>query len=94
MSDEVLERLVKDYLSLRFPVAGFAWQGGEPTLMGLDFYKRVVQLQKKYARPGQEVSNSLQTNGVLLDDKWCRFLHDHKFLVGISVDGPKDIHDH
>ena len=93
MSDEVLEKLVKDYMELRFPVAGFAWQGGEPTLMGLDFYKKAVDLQRKYGSPGQQVSNSLQTNAILLNDQWCRFLHDSKFLVGISIDGPKELHD-
>jgi len=61
MSDEVLEKLVKDYMELRFPTSGFAWQGGEPTLMGLDFYKKAVELQKKYGSSGQEVGNSLQT---------------------------------
>ena len=94
MSDEVLEKLVKDYMELRFPVAGFSWQGGEPTLMGLDFYKRAVELQKKYGSPGQQVSNSLQTNAILLNDDWCRFLHDSKFLVGVSIDGPKELHDY
>ena len=94
MSNEVLERLVKDYMRLRFPVAGFAWQGGEPTLMGLDFYKKVVELQKKYGHPGQEVSNAIQTNAILLNDKWYRFLHDNKFLVGISIDGPKELNDY
>jgi len=94
MSDEVLEKLVKDYMQLRFSLAGFAWQGGEPTLMGLDFYKKVVELQKKYGSPGQEVGNSLQTNAILLNDEWCRFLHDSKFLVGISIDGPKELHDY
>ncbi len=94
MSDKVLERLVKDYLTLGFPVSSFAWQGGEPMLMGLDFYKRVVELQKKYGAPGQEVSNALQTNAILLDEKWCRFLHDNKFLVGVSIDGPKEFHDY
>ena len=94
MSDEVLKRLVRDYLQLGFPVAGFAWQGGEPTLMGLDFYKRAVELQKKYGAPGQQISNSLQTNAILLDEKWCRFLHEDKFLVGISIDGPKEFHDY
>ena len=94
MSDEVLERFVKDYMQLRFPLAGFAWQGGEPTLMGLDFYKKVVELQKKYGSPGQQVGNSLQTNAILLDDKWCRFLHENNFLVGISIDGPKELHDY
>ncbi len=94
MSDEVLERLVKDYLKLRFPLSGFAWQGGEPALMGLDFYKRAVELQKKYGGPGRKVSNALQTNAVLLDEKWCRFLHDNNFLVGISIDGPENFHDY
>ncbi len=94
MSDEVLKRLIKDFMQLRFPVVGFAWQGGEPTLMGLDFYKRAVELQKKYGKPGQQVSNKLQTNGILLDTQWCRFLHDNKFLLGISIDGPRKFHDY
>jgi uncharacterized protein len=94
MSGEVLEKLVKDYMQLKFPLAGFAWQGGEPTLMGLDFYKKVVELQKKYGRPGQEVGNSLQTNAVLIDDKWAPFLHENNFLVGISIDGPKEFNDY
>jgi len=94
MSEEVLERLVKDYMELRFPVAGFAWQGGEPTLMGLDFYKRVVELQKKYGAAGQQVGNSIQTNAILLNDDWCRFLHENNFLTGISIDGPKELHDY
>ena len=93
MSEEVLERLIKDYMELRFPLAGFAWQGGEPTLMGLDFYKIVVELQKKYGVSGQEVGNSLQTNAILLNEKWCRFLSENKFLVGVSIDGPKEYHD-
>jgi uncharacterized protein len=94
MSDEVLEKLIRDYMQLRFPLAGFAWQGGEPTLMGLDFYKKVVELQKKYGSPGQQVGNSLQTNAVLIDDKWGQFLHENNFLVGISIDGPKEFNDH
>jgi uncharacterized protein len=94
MSEEVLERLVKDYMELHFPLAGFAWQGGEPTLMGLDFYKKTVELQRKYGVSGQEVGNSLQTNAILLDDNWCRFLHENKFLVGVSIDGPKEFHDY
>ncbi len=93
MSGEVLETLVRDYMKLGFPVAGFAWQGGEPTLMGLDFFATAVELQKKYGSAGQQVSNTLQTNGVLLDDNWCRFFHDNKFLLGISIDGPKKFHD-
>ncbi len=95
MTDEVLERLVKDYMGLRFSLSGFAWQGGEPTLMGLDFFKRAVELQKRYGVAGQEVGNSIQTNGVLLDsDDWCSFLRESKFLVGVSIDGPKGLHDH
>ncbi|MHC4394966.1 MAG: anaerobic sulfatase maturase [Planctomycetota bacterium] len=94
MNNKVLEKLIKDYLQLGFPVSGFAWQGGEPTLMGLDFYKKVVELQKKYGSAGQQVSNALQTNAILLDEKWCRFLHNNKFLAGISIDGPKEFHDY
>ncbi|RKY06054.1 MAG: anaerobic sulfatase maturase [Planctomycetota bacterium] len=93
MSDEVQETLVKSYMSLRFEGSSFAWQGGEPTLMGLDFYKRLVGLQQKYGEDGQLVTNALQTNGILLDDDWCKFLAEYKFLVGISLDGPKHYHD-
>ena len=94
MSEQVLEKLVRDYMELRFKFSGFAWQGGEPTLMGIDFYKKAVELQKKYGAAGQQVGNSLQTNAVLLDDRWCQFLHDYKFLVGISIDGPRELHDY
>ena len=94
MSDEVLEKLVKDYMQLGFAVAGFAWQGGEPMLMGLDFYRKAVELQKRYGSPGQQVGNSLQTNAILLNDDWCRFLQENKFLVGISIDGPRELHDY
>ena len=93
MNEQVLEKLVCDYMRLGFAVSGFAWQGGEPTLMGVDFFRRAVQLQKKYGTVGQQVSNTLQTNGVLLDDDWCRFFCDNKFLLGISIDGPKEFHD-
>ncbi len=93
MTYEVLERLVKDYLRLRLPVSGFAWQGGEPALMGLDFYKKAVELQKQYAVPGQRVTNALQTNGIFLNDDWCEFLRQTGFLAGVSIDGPKEYHD-
>lgn len=73
----------------------FIWQGGEPTLMGLDFFRDVARLQKAFAEPGQVVENALQTNGILLDDQWCSFLADEgNWLVGISLDGPEEIHDH
>ncbi len=95
MSEEVLEKLVKDYMDLRFQLSGFAWQGGEPTLMGLDFFKRAVEMQKRYGVAGQEVGNSLQTNAILLDNaEWCRFLQESRFLVGVSIDGPKELHDY
>jgi uncharacterized protein len=70
----------------------FAWQGGEPTLLGIPFFERVVELQKKYAN-GKIVDNAFQTNGTLLDDAWGEFLARNKFLIGLSVDGPEDIHD-
>lgn len=94
MSDEVLEKMTKDYLGINLPVAAFSWQGGEPTLMGLDFFRKALDLQQKYAVPAQLVTNSLQTNAILLDDHWCEFFHDHNFLVGISLDGPKEFHDY
>ena len=93
MSDEVLGKLVADYMGLGFDAVGFAWQGGEPTLMGLDFFGRAVELQRRYGRAGQWVSNKMQTNAVLLDEEWCKFLHENKFLLGVSIDGPKELHD-
>ena len=73
--------------------ATFAWQGGEPTLMGVDFFRLVTALQMKHGHSGQVVANALQTNGTLLDDEWARFLRRYQFLVGISIDGPPEIHD-
>ncbi|MBN1846459.1 MAG: radical SAM protein, partial [Sedimentisphaerales bacterium] len=93
MSDKVLEALVRDYMRLGFANCDFAWQGGEPTLMGLEFYRRAVELQRRYGVGGQTVGNALQTNAVLLDDRWCAFLHEHQFLVGVSLDGPQHFHD-
>lgn len=96
MSDETLEAYVRQYVEAQ-PEAveelDFAFQGGEPTLMGLDFFRRVVELQAKHTPPGRRVHNSLQTNGVLLDDRWCEFLKEHDFLVGLSIDGPPNLHD-
>ncbi len=94
MSDETLEKFIRQYIEgVTGPEVVFSWQGGEPTLMGLDFFRRVVELEKKYAKPGQKIENDLQTNGTLLDDDWCRFLKEHRFLVGLSNDGPKKLHD-
>lgn len=93
MSDETLESFTKQYIEGQHaPEVTFAWQGGEPTLMGLDFFKRAVEFQKKYAG-GKVIHNSLQTNGTLLDDAWCAFFAEHKFLIGLSVDGPEELHD-
>jgi uncharacterized protein len=71
----------------------FCWQGGEPTLLGIEFYKQVVAFQKKYRLEGQIIENSIQTNGILIDKKWCQFLKENNFLVGISLDGPAEIHN-
>lgn len=94
MTDETLEAFVRQYMrSQDCGVITFAWQGGEPTLMGVDFFRKALELQERYRRPGQTVENTLQTNGTLLDDDWAEFLHDHGFLVGLSVDGPSSLHD-
>jgi uncharacterized protein len=93
MSDNVLSTFIENYVrSQQTPVVEFVWQGGEPTLLGIDFFKRVVELQKQFSG-AKTITNSLQTNGTLLDDAWCRFLKKQNFMVGISLDGPKEIHD-
>ena len=93
MSYNTLERLISQFLQFRFKQSIFGWQGGEPTLAGLDFYKQVVSLQQKYGEAGQVIGNALQTNGILIDDEWAEFLNEYLFLVGLSLDGPKSIHD-
>lgn len=93
MDDITLERFISQYIAAQpGDEVLFAWQGGEPMLCGLDFYRRVVALQQRYGA-GKRISNSLQTNGVLLNDEWCKFLKQHDWLVGISLDGPADLHD-
>jgi uncharacterized protein len=93
MSAETAERFIRDYLASQpGEEVHFAWQGGEPTLAGLDFFRQVVSWQKHYAG-GRKVVNALQTNGTLLDAEWAAFLRDEGFLVGISVDGPRELHD-
>ncbi|WP_301169663.1 anaerobic sulfatase maturase [Brevibacillus nitrificans] len=94
MSETVLEAFIQKYIaSQNTPEISFVWQGGEPTLMGLDFFRKVIELQNKY-KQGKTISNSLQTNGTLLTREWREFLAQHDFLVGLSLDGPEDIHDH
>ncbi|MCX5899371.1 MAG: radical SAM protein, partial [Proteobacteria bacterium] len=94
IADEVLEAFIRQYFeSQNYKEVVFSWQGGEPTLLGLDFFRRVVELEKKYCPAHVRCENDLQTNGTLLDDAWCKFLHDENFLVGLSIDGPKHLHD-
>jgi len=93
MSDAVLAEYVRQYIhSQPVPEIHFAWQGGEPTLLGVDFFRRAVALQKQFAG-GKTIFNAIQTNGTLLDDEWCEFLAANKFLVGLSIDGPAELHD-
>ena len=94
MSDEVMEKYIRQTITAhKVPQVTIAWQGGEPTLMGLDFFRRAVDIEMDAMRPGMMVENTLQTNGVLLDDEWCQFLHEKRFLVGLSLDGPREMHD-
>ncbi len=94
MSDEVHEAYIKQLFEAhQVPQVTVAWQGGEPTLMGLDFFRRSMGLQKKYAKPGTRIENTFQTNGILLNDEWCQFFHENNFLIGLSMDGPKELHD-
>lgn len=92
MTDQVLEAFIKEYISQDLPEIQFVWQGGEPSLLGLEFFRKAVGLQKKYAR-GKKIINSFQTNGVLLNEDWCRFFKANAFLVGLSLDGPREFHD-
>jgi len=94
MSTETLEAYLKQLLASQpdGPVS-IAWQGGEPTLMGLDFYRQVIELIKQYARPTQTIEHTMQTNGTLLDDDWAKFLKQNSVLVGLSIDGPQAMHD-
>jgi uncharacterized protein len=94
MVDDVLEAYTRQYIAAqKVNEVTFAWQGGEPTLMKRDFFRRAIQFQQKYARPGMKIYNSLQTNGTLLDETWCSFFKEHNFLIGLSVDGPQALHD-
>ena len=93
MPDNVLEKYIKEYvLSQKVPEVIFAWQGGEPTLLGIDFFRKAIQFQKKYA-DGRKIENTFQTNGILLNDEWCSFFSENNFLIGLSIDGPREIHN-
>lgn len=96
MTEETLEEFIRQFVAAQpeaMPEIFFMFQGGEPTLMGLEFYRLVVELQQKYVPPGKRIFNSIQTNGILLDDQWCEFLKANSFLVGLSLDGPEEYHD-
>ncbi|MXR37515.1 anaerobic sulfatase maturase [Craterilacuibacter sinensis] len=94
MSDALLEEHIRQYIEGQSgDTVVFSWQGGEPTVLGLPYFEKIVALQAKYKKPGQAIENDLQTNGVLLDENWVHFLKRHRFLVGLSVDGPAQLHD-
>lgn len=93
MTEEVLDSYIRQYIqSQNTPVVTFSWQGGEPTLLGLDYFRHIVELEEKYAG-GKQIENTVQTNGTLLDDRWCEFLAENQFLAGLSIDGPEELHD-
>ena len=93
MSEELLEKFIDEYInSQTMPQVLFTWHGGEPLMRPVSFYKKAVELQKKYAR-GRTIDNSIQTNGTLITDEWCRFFKENNFLVGVSIDGPQEFHD-
>jgi uncharacterized protein len=94
MSEELLENFIKQFIEAHeIPVITFTWQGGEPTLMGLDFFKKAIEFQKKYSG-GKKIENAFQTNGTRLNDDWCKFFTDNNILIGISIDGSEHNHDH
>lgn len=94
MTDETLENYVRNYIaSQQSREITFAWQGGEPTLMGIEFFEKALRFQRKYSKPGLQIVNTLQTNGTTLDDDWCHFFKEHDFLIGLSLDGPRDLHN-
>ena len=94
MPDDVLETYTRQYIEQQeAPVVSFVWQGGEPTMAGIDFFRKAIAFQKEFAN-GKKIENSFQTNGTLLNDEWCNFLKENDFLVGISIDGPEELHDY
>lgn len=96
MPPETMDHFIRQYIEAqpaRAEEITFAWQGGEPTLLGVDYFRRVVQMQQNYQPVGKRIVNSLQTNAVLLDDEWCEFFAEHNFLIGVSIDGPAELHD-
>jgi len=93
IDDQVLEKFISEYMAMKKGAVPFAWQGGEPLLAGLDFFKKVVSLQAKYAPPNTIISNAIQTNGTMIKREWAKFFKKYNFLVGVSIDGPEEIND-
>jgi uncharacterized protein len=94
MTDETLEAYIQQVIeSHQGSEVTIAWQGGEPTLMGVDFYRKAIHFQEKHRRPGMTFENTMQTNGTLLNEEWCEFFKENNFLIGISLDGPAHLHD-
>ena len=94
MPEDILEEYIKQHIRVYpDPVVRFSWHGGEPTILGLDYFHRIVELQRKYKSPHQHIFNGIQTNGILLNEDWCRFFAAENFSVGISLDGPQELHD-
>ncbi len=95
MSEETLESYIRQLIEThRSSEVTVSWQGGEPTLMGVDFFRKAIEFQEKYRKPGMKFENTLQTNGTLLNDEWCQFFKENNFLIGISMDGPRHLHDY
>ncbi len=91
MPDDILERYIVQHIDASpGPIIRFSWHGGEPTLLGIDYFRKIVELQRRHRAAGRRIINGIQTNGTLLDEEWCRFLASEGFAVGISLDGPKD----
>jgi len=94
MSEEILEEYIVQHIeAFPGPVINFSWHGGEPTMLGVNYFRKIVALQQKHRPPGRRITNGIQTNGTLLDEDWCRFLAKEGFGVGLSLDGPQDLHD-
>ena len=95
MDYALLEKYIADYINSQDNQnIVFSWQGGEPTLLGIDYFRKIMFFQEKHKPTGKNIYNDLQTNGVLINDEWCEFLSDNNFLVGLSIDGPEKIHDY
>ena len=94
MPDDILEEYIVQHIeAFPGPVIRFSWHGGEPTLLGLDYFRKIVALQRRHQPPDRRIANGIQTNGTLLDEDWCRFLAEMDFAVGLSLDGPQKMHD-